>query len=701
MDLPGFFHRARRLLGLEPHRTAASAGLPHGTAGGRSADILRRTEEFNRNAETYWRDVKADPAGRRHVLNRPLGNVGEAAHVLYRLGIVLAELRPGLGHTVLDFAAGSGWLSAWLNRLGCRTIALDVSPTALELGRELFALDARQRPELRPEFLAYDGRRLPLPDASVDRIVSFDGFHHVPNPAEVLRELARVLRPGGRAVFAEPGEGHAHTDASRVETEKAGVLENELDIATFTRSAEQAGFTSVRLKPYADPGAIRLAPDDYLRLQAGDDARFPMEALRDSLKRFFLFVLTKGEERFDSRAPNLLRAAIVTDAAGPLRGPGRSSVSVSVTVRNVGDTLWLHEPNALGGYVLLAGHLHSTRGDRVVRGAFRTPLPHPVAPGDSVDLRVAVPLPAEVGRYVVELDLVDENVAWFGQTGSSTTRLDIEVVRLADQDAPDALRARLETPAARVSARPGTRVTVPLRVTNTGRRAWPGPCEPETVRLAGHLLGRNGAVLAPDFLRASLPTAVEPGGTLDLPAAFRAPLEPGPYRLKLDMVLERVCWFEQRGSPPLELALEVRDEIPDSAEPGLLRATIERLGGTGSLAAARGSSVGVGLRVTNAGNTLWLHQPRPQGGHVALGGHLRDEAARLLVLDFLRVPLPRDLPPGESVELRLEVRLPDAPGRYQLELDMVDEGLEWFASSGSPALSLELIALARGQEGRK
>ena len=38
---------------------------------------------------------------------------------------------------------------------------------------------------------------------------------------------------------------------------------------------------------------------------------------------------------------------------------------------------------------------------------------------------------------LVELDLVDENVAWFGQAGSPTTRLELEVDRLADEDEPD------------------------------------------------------------------------------------------------------------------------------------------------------------------------------------------------------------------------------------------------------------------------
>jgi hypothetical protein len=164
------------------------------------------------------------------------------------------------------------------------------------------------------------------------------------------------------------------------------------------------------------------------------------------------------------------------------------------------------------------------------------------------------------------------------------------------------------------------------------------------------------------------------------------------------MVLERVCWFEQRGSTPLELALEVRDETPDSAEPGLLRATLERLDGAGPLAGPPGAAAALAVRVTNAGNTLWLHAKRAQGGHVALGGHLLDAAGGLLVLDFLRAALPHDVPPGAQLELRFETKLPERPGRYRLELDMVDEGLAWFATWGSRTLSLDVIAAARAAD---
>src|SRR5262249_5549214 len=158
----------------------------------------------------------------------------------------------GVGHTVLDLGAGACWLSSCLNRLRCRTISMDVSPKALELGEELFRLDPRQRLDLAPRFLAYDGRRFPLADASVDRIVCFGAFDHVPNEDEILAEIFRVLKRGGRAVFAEPGEGHSHAGTSLLEEQRFHVLENELDLRALAVKAERLGFTDLLVKPYAD-----------------------------------------------------------------------------------------------------------------------------------------------------------------------------------------------------------------------------------------------------------------------------------------------------------------------------------------------------------------------------------------------------------------------------------------------------------------
>jgi SAM-dependent methyltransferase len=654
-------------------------------------ELLARAEAFNRAADVYWKDVLSEPSARRHVLNKPFGGVTTAPGMLYRLGLLLSELRLGLGHTVLDFGAGSGWLSSCLNRLGCRTIAVDVSPTALELGRELFSLDARHRPELEPRFLRYDGHRLPVPDASVDRIACFDAFHHVPNQDEVLAEFHRVLRPGGRAVLAEPGEGHSHSECSTFETDRCGVLENELDVLDLDRRARRAGFTAVSLKPYPDPDTLRLGPAEYVALMEGDVRGFPVDALARSLRNFFLVTLAKGEERPDSRNPSRLRAAIESRGpAGGLRGRSGASLELPLTIRNDGDTEWRHEENPVGGYVLLSAHLLDGEGQLVRHGFLRQLLPANVLPGESIEVTAAVTLPVEAGAYRLRFDLVDEHVMWFAQMGSPT--LDVPVEVEAGQ-APGGLRARLEAGDGGVLRGPaGTALPFRVRLTNEGRDPWPHAPEPRphTVSLAGHLLEKDGAMHERDVLHLALPRTVAPGESIDVLGSVRAPLAPGTYRLKLDLVLEHVCWFEQRGSLPLALPVEVTEEVPDSANPGVLHASLELLAGPGPVRAAGGSTLGLRLRVRNLGNTRWLHAARPRGGHVTLGGHLLEEGRAMVNFDYLRASLPRDVEPGETIEWEATVPVPVRPGRHLLELDLVNEGVAWFAALGSPTVTLTL-----------
>ncbi len=408
-------------------------------------ELLERAEEFNVAAEAYWKDVAAEPAGRTHAFSKPLTTVPDASGILYRVGLILQAADLGVGHTVLDLGAGGCWLSSYLNRLGCRTIAVDVSPTALDLGRQLFAMDPRQRMDLDPQFLPYDGHTVPLPDASVDRVVCFDSFHHVPNQDEILREIFRVLKDGGRAIFAEPGEGHSHHDQSVYETERHGVLENDLDLRELWGRAQRLGFTGMTVKPYPDPGSLAFDADTYFRFMDGDEGVFPMQALQQSLREFYVFVMAKGAPTFDSRNPHLLRAAIeVAPASRMLSGICGQRIAVPVTVRNTGDTTWLHEMTSYGGYVGLGGTLLRESGE-TDRGFVRVALPRTVKPGESIDLTLDVTLPAERGRAIVRLDMVDEWIAWFAQTGSPTTDLEIEVTGWPDSTAPDRLRAQVDT----------------------------------------------------------------------------------------------------------------------------------------------------------------------------------------------------------------------------------------------------------------
>src|SRR5262249_53195382 len=140
------------------------------------------------------------------------------------------------------------------------------------------------------------------------------------------------------------------------------------------------------------------------------------------------FILLKGPESFDSRNPQVLRAAIEAPVAGGvLRGAPGEEVGLEVRLRNTGDTVWLHEEQPVGGYVRLGGHLVNERREPVDWDFFRAWLPGSVAPGETVTVQARVRLPDAPGRHLLRLDLVDEGIAWFEQSGSSVAEVELLV----------------------------------------------------------------------------------------------------------------------------------------------------------------------------------------------------------------------------------------------------------------------------------
>lgn len=102
---------------------------------------------------------------------------------------------PEPGARVLDLGAGRGAVTAALMAAGCSVVAGDVSSVMLDALRDaLPGVDTR----------VLDARRLDLPDASMDVVLS--GFLvHIVAADEVFAEVARVLRPGGVFAFSVPG----------------------------------------------------------------------------------------------------------------------------------------------------------------------------------------------------------------------------------------------------------------------------------------------------------------------------------------------------------------------------------------------------------------------------------------------------------------------------------------------------------------
>jgi len=159
----------------------------------------------------------------------------------------LAELRPG--ETVLDLGSGGGidvLLSA--RRVGPtgRAYGLDMTDEMLALARE----NQRKAGATNVEFLKGDIERIPLPDASVDVIVSNCVINLSADKRAVLREAFRVLKPGGRFAVSDVVVEGELPAAVRASMELwVGCIAGALGDEEFLRLLAEAGFEGGSVEP--------------------------------------------------------------------------------------------------------------------------------------------------------------------------------------------------------------------------------------------------------------------------------------------------------------------------------------------------------------------------------------------------------------------------------------------------------------------
>ena len=386
-------------------------------------------EDLLAAADAYFTGLTPDS----EQCHKPFSNPADAVHLHRNLALLLQAADLFRGAHVLDLGCATGWLTLSLADLGCHVVGADISPQAIALARQV---QARRdtRPGGSARFLAYDGRRLPLDEGSLDRVVCFDAFHHVRDPAATLGELARVLRPGGRIAMVEPGPNHSRTPQSQAEMALYNVIENDVDMAQVAAAARAAGLGDPELLvQFPEPLVVPL--DQYLAWAAGPgladgDDRWVLAHLLGALTNTQCFALTKGGSAVtDSRHPQAVAARLaIVDAAVVADGSG--DVEFTVRVANTGEAVWILA-EGVAGEVKLGVQLLGPDGSLHQRDFMRVPLHPALAQPGSEQLVVFRVRRAEAPELRLRLDLVAEQVAWFSQVG-----------RTAPVDWPDATKIR-------------------------------------------------------------------------------------------------------------------------------------------------------------------------------------------------------------------------------------------------------------------
>lgn len=163
------------------YRMTAS-GIPLFAEAFCSADAKVQQQHYDRIADAY-------------VTNLGYPHTQEYSAYLDR-ALETAMAMPRFG-TVAEICCGRGEAFQLISDRVERGVGVDISVTMLEAAR-------REHPGANLAFVQGDATRLPLADAAFDAVFMLGGIHHVNDRAGLFREIARILKPGGRFFFREP-----------------------------------------------------------------------------------------------------------------------------------------------------------------------------------------------------------------------------------------------------------------------------------------------------------------------------------------------------------------------------------------------------------------------------------------------------------------------------------------------------------------
>ncbi|MDP2242234.1 MAG: methyltransferase domain-containing protein [Burkholderiales bacterium] len=215
-------------------------------------DLIRR--EFSQQAEAMSKAALFNDAG---ILNR----IREAAQLTRQ-------------SRVLDVACGPGIVVEALAPAAGEVVGCDITPEMLAKARQRCAASGLTNVRFEP------GRAeaLPFEDASFDVVVSRSALHHFPDVAAALREMARVVRAGGRVVILDVISSENEAEAAlhnALETLRDPSHVRMLPKSELQSVLENANLTVETCTEWSDPREF----EDWLKITNAPERAHPLRVV--------------------------------------------------------------------------------------------------------------------------------------------------------------------------------------------------------------------------------------------------------------------------------------------------------------------------------------------------------------------------------------------------------------------------------------
>jgi SAM-dependent methyltransferase len=199
--------------------------------------------------------------------------------LLFDFGVMASALKQeALELPILDFGSGTTWVSEFCARMGFKTVSFDINGELIAAClRERIESDRRIDSTLLSS-QAGDGHMMPFETGTFGHVLVYDTLHHMHDYERVFSEFHRVLAPGGRAIFVEPGARHSKSPDTIAFVEfmrerDPTWIERDVVLEEIDAIARSAGFTvGLSIIPMPHPLAFQTySMDDWRGFRSGDE----------------------------------------------------------------------------------------------------------------------------------------------------------------------------------------------------------------------------------------------------------------------------------------------------------------------------------------------------------------------------------------------------------------------------------------------